>query len=179
MNTCLRALATLSCMLLSAHAAAVPELKNVTPIFYDSGNGSLNAGLIVEAATSLPVLIIAGGFTITCTSSTLPQTAERRGTFTGFFGIRESLRIPEVVPSTYSIPGWSSIPAGSCSGECVMQYKGETRDETSLSIRIGNQGIGASFTLIPAGEQATGNAILINVCRPGQPQCCTRGCQLP
>jgi hypothetical protein len=60
-----------------------------------------------------------------------------------------------------------------------MQYKAETRDETSLSIRIGNQGIGASFTLIPAGEQSVGNAVLVDICRSGQPQCCTRGCQLP
>jgi hypothetical protein len=179
MNTCLRVLAALSCVLLSGHAAAVPILKNLTPTFYQSGNGSLSAGLIVEAETSLPVLIIAGGFTITCTTSTLPQTAERRATYTGFLGIRESLRIPQVIPSSYSIPGWSSIPAGSCDGQCVMQYKGETRDETNLSVRIGNQGIGANFTLIPAGEQADGNAILINICRAGQPQCCTRGCQLP
>jgi len=99
MNTCMRVLATLSCLLLSGHAAAVPKLKNVTPIFYDSGNGSLNAGLIVEASTSLSVLIIAGGFTITCTTSTLPQTAERRATFTGLFGVSESLRVPSVVPS--------------------------------------------------------------------------------
>jgi len=179
MNTRLRIFATLACVLLSGHAAAVPTLKNVTPIFYQSGNGNLTAGLIVEASTSLPVLIISGGFTITCTTSTLPQTAERRATFTGFLGVNESLRIPDVVPSTYSIPGWSSIPAASCGGQCVMQYKGETRDETSLSVRIGNQGVGANFTLIPAGEQSVGNAILVNICRSGQPQCCTRGCQLP
>jgi hypothetical protein len=179
MNTCTRVLATLGCLLLSGHAAAVPTLKSTTPIFYQSGNGSLTAGLIVEASTSLPVLIIGGGFTITCTTSTLPQTAERMATFTGLFGVSESLRIPDVVPSSYSIPGWSSIPAGSCGGQCVMQYKAETRDETSLSIRIGNQGIGASFTLIPAGEQSVGNAVLVDICRSGQPQCCTRGCQLP
>ena len=179
MNTCTYVLATLGSLLLSGHAAAVPKLKNVTPIFYQSGNSNLSAGLIVEASTSLPVMVIAGGFTITCTTSTLPQTAERRATFTGFLGINESLRIPSVVPSSYSIPAWSSIPAGSCGGQCVMQYKGEAKDETSLSVRIGNQGVGVNFTLIPAGEQATGNAVLIDVCRSGQPQCCTRGCQLP
>jgi hypothetical protein len=179
MNSCIHVLATLSFALVAGHAAANPTLKNVIPTFYQSGNGSLSAGLIVEASTDLPVLVIAGGFTITCTTSTLPQTAERRATFTGFFGVHESLRIPDVVPSSYSIPGWSSIPAGSCGGQCVMQYKGETRDETSLSVRIGNQGVGASFTLIPSGEQSTGNAILLNICRSGQPQCCTRGCQLP
>jgi hypothetical protein len=179
MKTCLRVLATLSLMLLSGHSMAVPTLKNITPTFYQSGNGTLSAGLIVEASTSLPVLIIAGGFTLTCSTSSLPQTAERRATYTGFFGITKSLRIPEVIPSTYSIPGWSSIPVGSCGGDCLMQYKGEAKDETSLSVRIGNQGAGATFTLIPAGEQSAVNPILINICRSGQPQCCTRGCQLP
>ena len=46
---------------------------------------------------------------------------------------------------------------GSC-GQCVMQYKGEAKDETSLSVRVGNQGVGVNFTLIPAGEQLLGNA---------------------
>ena len=179
MNTRLRRFATLAGVLLSGHAAAVPTLKNVTPIFYQSGNGNLAAGLIVEASTSLPVLAIGGGFTITCTTSTLPQTAERLATFTGFLGISETLRIPAVVPSTYAIPGWSSIPAASCGGQCVMQYKGETRDETSLSVRIGSQNIGANFTLVPAGQQSVGNAVLVTICRSGQAQCCTRGCQLP
>ena len=179
MKICMRVLATLSWILFCGHAAAVPVLKSVTPVFYDGGNGSLNAGLIVEASTSLPVLIIAGGFTITCSTSSLPQTADRRATYTSFFGTTQSLRIPEAVPSTYTIPGWSSIPTASCGGQCLMQYKGETRDETSLSIRVGNQGFGANFTLMPPGEQSAGNPILINVCRSGRPQCCTRGCQLP
>ena len=179
MNICMRVLAALSCLLLCGHAAAVPTLKNITPTFYQSSNSTLSAGLIIEAETSLPVLIIAGGFTITCTTSSLPQTAERLATYTGFFGISKSLRIPEVIPSAYSIPGWSSIPAASCGGQCLMQYKGEARDETSLSVRIGNQGVGVNFTLIPAGQQSAGNPILINICRSGQPQCCTRGCQLP
>ena len=179
MNTCTRVLATLSLAALAGQAAASPTLKRVVPTFYQSGNSNLSVGLIVEALTSLPVLIIAGGFTITCTTSSLPQTAERRATFVDFFGPHETLRIPDVVPSTYPIPGWSSIPAGSCGGQCVMQYKGETQDYTSLSIRVGNTGVGASFTLIPPGEQSVGNTSLISVCRSGQPQCCTRGCQLP
>lgn len=179
MNTCMRVVGTLSLALLAGQAAAVPTLKSITPIFYQAGNGSLNAGMIVEGSTSLPVLIIAGGFTITCTTSVLPQTSERRATFSGFFGISKSLRIPETIPSTYPIPGWSSIPAGSCGGQCVMQYKGQVKDETSLSVRVGDQGLGANFTLIPAGEQSAGNPILIDICRSGTPQCCTRGCQLP
>lgn len=179
MNTCMRALAALSSMLLSGQAAAVATLKSVVPTFHQSASGStLDAGLIVEASTSLPVLIIAGGFTITCTSSPLPQTAERRATFTGFLGISESLRIPEVLPSTYPIPGYASIPIGSC-GQCVMHYKGAAKDETSVSVRVGNQGVGVNFTLIPAGEQLIGNAQLIDICRLRQRQCCTPLCSIP
>jgi hypothetical protein len=178
MNTWLRVLATLTLAALCGPALANPTLKSVAPAFYQGGNGNLNAGLLVEASSSLPVLIIAGGFTITCSTSSLPQTAERRMTLVDFFGPKGILRIPEVVPSTYSIPGWSSIPAGTCSGQCVMQYKGEARDETSLSIRVGNAGVGASFTLIPAGEQSMGNSVLANVCRSGTPQCCTPGCSI-
>jgi hypothetical protein len=179
MNTWMRALAALSSILLSGTATAIPTLKSVVPTFYPSASGStLNAGLTVEASTSLPVLIIAGGFTITCTSSTLPQMAERRATFTGFLGISETLRIPQVIPSTYLVPGWSSIPMGSCA-QCVMQYKGEAKDETSLSVRVGNQGVGVNFTLIPAGEQLIGNARLIDICRSRQRQCCTPLCSMP
>ena len=179
MNTCKRVLATLSLALLSGHAAAVPTLKSVTPIFYQAGNSTLMAGIIVEGSTNLSVLILAGGFTITCSTSVLPQSSERRSTFTGFLGVSKSLRIPEVMPSAYSIPAWSSIPAGSCGAQCVMQYKAEVQDATSLSVRIGDQGNGISFTLIPSGEQSVGNPKLIDICRSGQPQCCTRGCQLP
>ena len=178
MKTFTYILAALILASVAGQAAASPTLKRVQPTFYQSGNGNLSAGLIVEASTDLPVLIIAGGFTISCTTSSLTQTADRRATFVDFFGPDTALRIPDVVPSTYPIPGWSSIPAGAC-GECVLQFKGEALDSTSLQVRVGNAGVGASFTLVPPGEQSSGNSILINVCRSGRPQCCTRGCQLP
>ena len=181
MNTRMRIFATLSLALVSGQAAAIPVLRLVAPTFNQvSGtNGSLNAGLIVEASTDLPVLLMGGGFTITCSTSPLQLTAERFDTFSDFFGPRAVLRIPQVMPSTYSIPGWSSIPAGSCNGQCVMQYKGEARDETSLSVRAGGTGFGANFSLIPTGEQLMANSALINICRTGRPQCCTQGCVIP
>jgi hypothetical protein len=178
MNICIRAGATLILALLSGHAAAIPMLRQVTPTFYQSGS-NLNAGLIVEASTDLPVLVIAGGFTIRCSTSTLALPVQRRATFSSFFGPRESLRIPEVLPSSYAIPGWSDIPAGTCSGQCTMEYTGEATDATSLSIKIGSVGAGASFTLIPTGTQAEGNTILANVCRVAQRQCCTLSCSIP
>lgn len=178
MKTFRYVLAALALASVAGQAAANPTLRRVQPTFFQSGNGNLTAGLIVEASTDLPVLVIAGGFTITCTTSPLPQTAERRATYVDFFGPHETLTIPEVVPSTYPIPGWSSIPAGTCAGQCALQYKGEAKDETSLSVRIGNAGVGASFTLIPPGEQMTGNSVLTNICRTGRPQCCTSKCAI-
>jgi hypothetical protein len=179
MRTWIHMLTALSFMLTCGPVAAVPVLKRVTASFHQTGSSStVNAGLVVEASTSLPVLIIAGGFTIACSSSSLPLTAERRATFTGFIGINESLRIPEVLPGTYPIPGYTNIPMGNC-GQCVMQYKGEAKDETSLSVRIGDQGVGANFTLIPAGQQLIGSSLLIDVCRLRQRQCCTPLCSIP
>jgi hypothetical protein len=175
----MRALVALSLVFVGALASANPILRTVAPTFYQSGNSNVIAGLLVEASTDLPVLVVSGGFTISCSTSPLQHTAERLLTFTGFFGPWAVVPIPPVLPSTYAIPGWSSIPAGSCGGQCVMRYKGEARDETSLEIRVGGTGVGANFTLIPAGEQRLGDSRLINICRSGQPQCCTRGCQLP
>lgn len=179
MNLCLRVLATLTLATLSHHAAAIATLKSVTPTFHQAGGGTMQAGLVVEASTSLPVLVIGGGFTITCTTSPLPQAAERSVTFVNFLGPEERVNIPEVVPSPYPIPGWLSIPLGTCTGECVMQYKGTAKDETSLSVRIGNAGVGVNFTLIPAGEQSLGDARLIGICRLKQKQCCTPMCAIP
>jgi hypothetical protein len=181
MNTRLRIFATLSLVLVSGQAAALPTLRLVAPTFnqVSGSNGSLNAGLIVEASTDLLVLVIGGGFTITCNTSPLLTTAQRIASFSDFFGPHAVLRVPEVLPSTYPIPGWSSIPAGSCNGQCFMQYKGEARDETSLSVRVGSTGVGVNFSLIPAGEQMLGNTAFTNVCRTGRPQCCTPACAIP
>lgn len=179
MNRCMRALAALSLMFLAAHAGASATLKTVAPTFYQSGTSNLVAGLIVEASTDLPVLYVGGGFTISCSMSPLQHSAERFLTFSDFFGPRGVVQVPAVLPSTYAIPGWSSIPTGTCGGQCVLQYKGEARDETSVQVRVGSSGVGANFTLIPPGQERSGNSILINICRSGRPQCCTRGCQLP
>jgi hypothetical protein len=179
MNSYLRVLAALSVVTLSQHAAANPTLKSVTPTFHQAGGGTVQAGLVVEASTSLPVLVIAGGFTITCTTGSLVQSAENTATFVSFLGPSGKVNVPEVVPSPYPIPGWLSIPLGSCMGECVMHYKGEAQDETSLSVRIGTAGVGVNFSLIPAGVQSVGDAKLIGICRLKQKQCCTPMCAIP
>lgn len=179
MNSCTRIFGALTLALLSGHAAAIPTLKKVKPTFFQSSNSTLSAGLVIEASTDLLVLVIAGGFTISCSMSSLQHQAQRTATFSDSFGPDAVLRVPAVVPSSYGIPGWSSIPLGTCGGQCIMQYKGEAKDETSLSIRIGTTGVGANFGLIPAGLQALGDSVLGNICRSGRPQCCTPGCAIP
>lgn len=174
--TCI--LAALGLAAVAGQAVAVPTLHRVQPTFAQNGNSNLFAGLIVEASTDLPVLVIAGGFTITCSTGALRQTAERLATYVDFFGPRETLNIPGALPASYSIPGWSSIPPTTCGGQCIMQYKGEARDETSLSVRIGSAGVGVSFTLIPAGEQMIGNVVSTSICRSGKPVCCTPKCAI-
>lgn len=180
MNMCIRICATLSLALLAQHAAAIPVLRNVQPTFLQNSNGTLRAGLSVEASTGLPVLVIAGGFTITCSTSPIRYNVERRSTYSSFFGPRETLLIPEGSPGTYEIPNWSSIPAGTCTGHCIMEYTAEATDVSSLSIRVGNAGVGANFTLIPSGTQLVGDSKLVaSICRSGRPQCCTPGCVIP
>ena len=183
MNTFTRVLATLGFTLGSTLAAgtanAIPVLIKVSPTFFHTGNGNLNTSLIIEASTSLPVLVIGGGFTIACNTSTLQQRAQRMQTYSSFFGPHETLRIPPVAPSTYPIAGWGSIPEGTCSGECTMEYTAETRDETTLSVRVGSTGVGANFTLIPQGLQSRGDTILRNICRSLRPRCCTPLCSIP
>jgi hypothetical protein len=178
MNSRMRVFATLSLVLISGQAAAIPTLRTVAPTFSQLGAGNVSAGLVIEASTDLLVLVIGGGFTITCNTSSLQQTAERLKTFSDFFGPREVLRVPDVVPSTYPVPGWSSVTVGSCA-QCVMHYKAEARDETSLSVRVGGIGVGANFTLIPTGEARKSDSILTNVCRFQQRQCCTPLCAIP
>ena len=179
MKTWIRPCATLSCLLVAGHAAAIPNLKQVTPVFSQAGNDALNAGLTIEASTSLPVLVIAGGFSLICSTSSFVQPVQRLMTFSSFLGPNETLRIPEVQPSTYTIPNWSSIPAGTCDAQCMMQWTAEATDATSLSVRIGNTGAGAQFTLIPQGTQSVGDVRIANVCRSGRPQCCTPLCVIP
>lgn len=179
MNGIMRVFATLSLAVASGQAAAIPTLIAAVPSFDANSNGNLRAGLTVEASTDLLVLVIAGGFTITCNTSTLRQNVQRLQTYSSSFGPHETLRIPEVVPSTYPIAGWASIPEGTCGAECAMEYTAETRDETSLSIRVGSTGVGAGFTLIPQGTQSEGNTILRNICRTLRPRCCTPLCAIP
>lgn len=184
MNTkALRASMALGLVLVFGEAAAIPSWVFIIPSFGQlPGNGEVFASLIIEAQTSNQYLAIAGGFTITCGTSPLEQPVGPRG-FPVYhpLGVRFTLNVPEPPPGEYTVPNWSSIPAGQCGtngGQCVMAWKAQARDETS-EFSIGLPGVGVNFSLFPSGEITDGNSTLINICRYGQPQCCTPGCQIP
>jgi hypothetical protein len=173
-----RVLFALCLVLGAAQALAVPNLRRVDATFSDGGNGTLYAGLIIEATSPLPVLAVGGGFTIRCSTSTLLLTAERFDTVNNFIGTHLVVNVPNVNPSSYGVPRWSSVPTGSCSAQCTMQYNGEARDESNTQVTIGSIDSGVTFTLIPDGQVSMGDTRLINICRGGRPQCCTPGCRI-
>lgn len=182
MNTnIVRAFLALGLLLIIGEATAIPSFVRIVPAFAQAlGNGKMFAGLVVEAQTGLQYLYVAGGFTLECGTSSLTQTAERGLPTYNPLGASLTVNVPEPTPGTYTIPNWSSIPAGTCGGvgQCVMTYRAEARDEsTEFSVGIG--GTGATFHLLPYGEIHDGNSRLINICRDGQPVCCTPGCSIP
>lgn len=184
MNTkVLRACTALGLMLIIGEATAIPSWVSILrPFGQLPGNGEMFAGLIIQAQTGEQYLAVGGGFTLTCGTSSLEQPVGPRG-FPVYnpFGVQITLNVPEPAPGEYTVPNWSSIPAGQCGtngGQCVMAWKAQARDETS-EFSIGLPGVGVNFSLFPSGEIFDGNSQLINICRYGQPQCCTPDCQLP
>jgi hypothetical protein len=175
----IRAFIGVSILLVSGHASAIPVLMQYIVTFSNSGS-SLAAGLTIDARTTdAPRLVVAGGYTIRCGSSSLEIVAENHSTLTGFTASRIAITVPVVSPAGYPVLGWSSIPAASCT-QCAMQHKYQVRDETTTTASIGIAGTGVNFTLVPTGEiGATDTAVLSNVCKGGTPQCCTPGCSLP
>jgi hypothetical protein len=163
---------------MASQANAIPEWVQTTPTFYQISNNNVAAGLVVQAEAPRPMLGIGGGFTINCTMNSLVINAQEKADLYDFFGPEVTLNVPTPTPGIYVIPGWSSIPAGSCGGQCSMQWRAEAVDAV-LSFSASISGVGSSFTLLPAGGIRRENTIILDICRSGTPQCCTPGCQLP
>lgn len=171
-----RAIVAFGLLFATAHAMAIPVLRQYNVVFYQS-NSNLVAGLSVDAQTSAPKMSVAGGYTLNCQGSSLSIVAQRVATGTGFTGVHLVVTVPAVTPTTYPVLGWSSIPAASCT-QCTLQHKYEARDETTTSASIGFLGTGVNFTLTPTGQLGSTGTAVLGVCKGGQPQCCTRGCQI-
>lgn len=170
---------TLGLALMAAQAHAIPSWKTVQPTFYQSGQGTLAAGLVVQAETSLPMLGVGGGFTIQCNMSSLSIVATEKGAEYDFLtGAEVTVNVPVPTPGTYTAPGWTSITVGTCNGQCTMQWKAEAVD-SSAQFNVGTAGAGVSFHLLPMGGIERGNTVVTHVCRRGTPQCCTPGCSIP
>jgi hypothetical protein len=163
---------------MASQANAIPEWKQTTPTFYQVSNSSIAIGLIVQAEANRPMLGIGGGYTVTCTMNSLPINAREKADLYDFFGPEVTLNVPVPTPGIYTIPGWSSIPAGSCGGQCAMHWRASAVDAV-LSFSASISGVGANFTLLPAGGLEREDTIILDICRSGTPQCCTAGCQLP
>lgn len=161
-------------LLAAAQTQAKPQMSIYPYEGRQSGAANVSAGLIVSGSTVWQVISVAGGWTIRCTFSSLDLTAERADTaFALFGGASMTVFVPTVVPSTYTVPGWSSLPTASC-GHCTHQYKGSARDGLA---RI-SFGAGVNFQLTLDGEPNVGNTSTFQFCRGGRPQCCTDGCSL-
>ena len=158
----------------AVQAQATPQLAIYPYQARQAGNSGVSAGLIVSASTVWQALTVAGGWTIRCGFSSTELTAERADSvFFALAGASLTVHVPAVVPSTYTLPGWSSLPTASC-GQCTHYYKGSARDGLA---RI-SLGAGVNFQLTLDGEPNIANTSTFQFCRGGRPQCCTDGCSL-
>lgn len=175
MKTKIAAFAALG--LLAAQSHAAPTLNIYTYAGRQVGNSSVSAGLIVSSGTyALGTLTVAGGWTVSC-PHTSQINLERTGGSTNYIpGLHNTatVYVPETVPSTRTLPGWSNIPTASCV-DCTFAYKGSAV-EASASISVGS---GVNFTLPPAAQASLTDQTVFQFCRGGTPQCCTDGCYIP
>jgi hypothetical protein len=175
-----RIAAVLSLVLMSAQAMAIPQITQMTRTFTQNGaEGTLTAELIVSAASDLAVMTLGGGFDITCTTSSLKIVAQFSQSFNNFFGASGQIKVPNDGYKIYQIPGYQSIPVGSCGDqECSMTYRAEVKDQAN-GIAATLQGVGVNFQLVPSGVSSGSNTVITSICRQGVPQCCTPGCVIP
>jgi hypothetical protein len=179
-----RILVALSLVAISSQAAAIPFIKTVNTTFrQQAADGTLRAGMAIEAETPLYSLTVGGGFTIRCTTSSEPQHVQRHDTFTDLFGPNVVVyTVPNTIPSTYLIYGFTGVPVGTCGmAECYMQYKAEAKDGSLLgAVSVSLVGLGSSFSLHPAADTSVQNPVpRVSLCRGGVPTCCTPGCAIP
>jgi hypothetical protein len=161
-------------LLATTQAQAIPTIAIYPYQARQSGATNVSAGLIVSATTAWHTITVAGGWTIRCGFTNLELNAQQAASaFSVLGGASTTVYVPTVVPSTYQVPGWSSLPTASC-GQCTHYYKGSARDG-SARIAVG---AGVNFQLTLDGEPNVGNTSTFQFCRGGRPQCCTDGCSL-
>jgi hypothetical protein len=167
-------------LLLAAHAHATPTLTIYTYPGRQVSSSSVAAGVIVAGGTdgveAIGALTVGGGWTVSC-PYTSPINVQLSNSITNWIPGRPNtltLYVPPTVPSTYLLPGWSTIPAASCV-DCTFAFRGSAV-ATSASLGFG---LGVNFTLLPKAETTFHSQTSFQFCRGGKPVCCTDGCTLP
>jgi len=183
MSVRLFALLATAMLLASGSALAEPEFTTFDANFTQQGtSNALNVSMIFRAFSPTRYLALGGGFTVRCNGSTAGQINAKNINQALVFGSALQVLVP-ASPTTYGVPGYASIPTTTCAN-CTMTYVARAIDSffqqtASLS------GEGAFFTMSPWAENVlvqtneTSGETGGQVCRGGQPQCCTPGCSIP
>lgn len=111
----LGALALVASLAASAPTLAAPTLKTTVLPIYQVGTGAgVSLGHVVEASTLYNRLTAGGTYSASCASAQmLPTTGQRFLTSDGLLGGRSlTVTIPEWVPATINMPGFSSLTRG-------------------------------------------------------------------
>ena len=111
----LGALAALELLAGSKPALAAPTLRTTVLPIYQVGTGAgVSLGHVVEAWTAYNRLTAGGSYVASCASSQMmPTTGQRFLSSDGFTGGRSlTVTIPEWVPATVNMPGFSSLTRG-------------------------------------------------------------------
>jgi hypothetical protein len=170
-------------LLASGRVSAEPEFTTFDVNFSQQGTtNSLSVSMVFRAFSTMRYLALGGGFTVRCNQSTTGQiNAKNLGQRIGA-GTSVQVLVP-ATPTAYGVPGYSSMPTATCAN-CTITWVARAIDaffEQTPSL----SGEGAFFTMSPWTENIlvqtneTSGSTYDQVCRGGQPQCCTPGCSIP
>jgi hypothetical protein len=144
----------------SPHAYAVTLQVIPFPINQVADTGQVTFGHTVVASTSMNRLTASGTYRISCNrSETQPLTGQRTlsaSQVTG--GITLYVTVPETVPATRTLPGFTSVPRGT-DLTCTYEWTARAVEGT---YSIGGGGIGI---VIGGEERADGNTSTFHMYR--------------
>jgi hypothetical protein len=144
----------------SPHAQAVTLQVVPFPIYQIADTGQVSFGHTVVASTSMNRLTASGSYNISCNrSETQPLVGQRTLSDSKVIGgITLYVTVPESVPATRSLPGFTSVPRGT-DMTCTYEWTARAVEGT---YSIGGGGIGI---VIGGEERADGNTSTFHMIR--------------